>query len=210
MKSKIIRRIGALSLVILMIAAYGISMPKFALADACVMGECAQGFNCDPNSNQCVSNSTGTGTQPPGNGSTGTGTQPPGNGSTGSATQLVNPLSTGSTSICGFVNSLINVITELGAIVGVLFILWSGFLFIKAQGNKEELSKAKRTFMTTIIGLGILLGSSVFAQIIMATITSVLPNTIPGICSSTSGTTGTGTTGLNCVDQYGEPTRCSS
>jgi hypothetical protein len=52
MKSKIIRRIGALSLVILMIAAYGISMPKFALADACVMGECAQGFNCDPNSNR--------------------------------------------------------------------------------------------------------------------------------------------------------------
>jgi hypothetical protein len=75
--------------------------------------------------------------------------------------------------ICKLVNAVLNVIAEIGAIVGVLFIIWSGFLFIKAQGNVTEIQRAKRTFYTTIVGLAILLGATVITKIIFNTIQNI-------------------------------------
>jgi hypothetical protein len=75
--------------------------------------------------------------------------------------------------ICGLINAVIKVVAQLGSLVGILFIIWSGFLFIKAQGNPEELTRAKRTFYTTIIGLAILLGASAITAIIFNTVSSI-------------------------------------
>lgn len=58
----------------------------------------------------------------------------------------------------------------------VLAFIWSGFLFVKAQGNETELKDAKKAIWYSIIGAFILFGAWGFAQIIgttVATITAV-------------------------------------
>jgi hypothetical protein len=108
------------------------------------------------------------------------GTGPSTTGGTGPSTVLPkitldNPFSpsSGIGNLCDLVNFILNIIAEIGAIVGVLFIIWSGFLFIKAQGNKEKIQQAKNTFYTTVLGIAILLGASVITKVIFNTISSV-------------------------------------
>ncbi len=101
---------------------------------------------------------------------------PPGPGTVvppGPGTTIPNPLNSKFSNICNLINEIINIIAEIGAIVAVLFIIWSGFLFIAAQGNKEKVTQAKNTFYTTIIGTAILLGASVITKIIFNTVTSI-------------------------------------
>lgn len=52
----------------------------------------------------------------------------------------------------------------------VLAFIYSGFLFVKAQGNEAELENAKKAIWYSIIGAFILLGSWGFANIIGATV----------------------------------------
>ncbi|MBX4198284.1 pilin [Candidatus Parcubacteria bacterium] len=75
--------------------------------------------------------------------------------------------------ICDLINAVLLIVAEIGAIIGVLFIIWSGFLFIKAQGNPEGIKKAKSAFYTTIIGMAILLGASVITAFIFNTVSSI-------------------------------------
>jgi hypothetical protein len=85
-------------------------------------------------------------------------------------------------SLCALLASLITILTEIGAIIGALFLIWSGFRFIVAQGNKIEMAKAKATLFNTLLGVSILLGASVLVQVIIGTISTVL-GTGNGICS---------------------------
>jgi hypothetical protein len=55
----------------------------------------------------------------------------------------------------------------------VLAFIWSGFLFVRAQGNVEDLKQAKNVLWYSIIGAFILLGSWGFAQIIGKTVATV-------------------------------------
>lgn len=137
----------------------------------------------------------GTGVTPGPGGSTGVSGGPggstgvssgPGGGSgvspgPGGTTGITNPVK--QDNICKLINSLVNIVVEIGAIVAVLFIIWSGFLFIKAQGKPDELTKAKNTFYMTLIGTAILVGASVITKIIVNTVFSVTGDTTGGgIC----------------------------
>lgn len=82
---------------------------------------------------------------------------------------LQNPL-TGINSIPDFIIALIKIAISIGTWVAVLFIIYSGFLFIKARGNPKDLEHAKSTFLWTIIGTAILLGAYVIANAISGTI----------------------------------------
>ena len=62
---------------------------------------------------------------------------------------------------------------EVGAYVAVIFIIYSGFLFVKAQGNPTEIETAKKTFFYTIIGVMILLGASAIAKAVGNTIRAI-------------------------------------
>lgn len=99
-------------------------------------------------------------------------------GGTNPVAGWTSPYDSGIGSLCDLINFFLTIVTEIGAVVGVLFIIWSGFLFIKAQGNEAEVKQAKSAFYTTIIGLAILLGASVIAQVIFNTVTSII--TLPG------------------------------
>lgn len=82
--------------------------------------------------------------------------------------KLDNPISVGS--FPDFIALLLKIAVQIGFPVAVLFIIYSGFLFVKAQGNETELTKAKKALTWTIIGTAVLLGASVLSYAIQNTI----------------------------------------
>ncbi|MSR76302.1 MAG: hypothetical protein EXS68_01795 [Candidatus Ryanbacteria bacterium] len=43
--------------------------------------------------------------------------------------------------------------------IAVIFILWSGFLFVSAGGNPEKIKTARTTLLWAIIGLTVIIGA---------------------------------------------------
>ncbi len=72
-----------------------------------------------------------------------------------------------------FVQAILQVVLKIGIPVAAIFIIYSGFLFVKAQGNEQELTKAKSAFTYAVIGTAILLGSWLLAKGIESTINSL-------------------------------------
>ena len=65
---------------------------------------------------------------------------------------FTNPLQ-GVDSFQGLIAAIIDgIIIPIGATVAVLAVIFSGFLFVTAQGNEEKLKSAKHTFYGAIIG----------------------------------------------------------
>ncbi|MFA5933927.1 MAG: hypothetical protein WC795_01735 [Candidatus Paceibacterota bacterium] len=84
---------------------------------------------------------------------------------------IENPIA--APSLSEFVKSVLDVVLTIGIPVVALFIIYSGFLFVKARGNEKELTTAKDTLMWTLVGAAILLGSWVLASAIGGTITEL-------------------------------------
>tara|TARA_B100000745_G_scaffold20507_1_gene14141 strand:+ start:17992 stop:18318 length:327 start_codon:yes stop_codon:yes gene_type:complete len=89
------------------------------------------------------------------------------------AQEFQNPL-IGVTSIASAIEALLRVTVYILFPVAVLFIVYSGFKFILAQGNSDELKKAKLNFLWTIVGLTLLLGAWALALLIKGTIDPLL------------------------------------
>ena len=98
---------------------------------------------------------------------------PPGSG----PIRIENPLRFNS--IQEIVFAAIGVITTIGFYVAVFFIIYSGFLFVKARGNPKEIEEAKKAFMWTVIGTAVLLGANVIARVIQGTLAQVQARDIP-------------------------------
>ncbi len=77
---------------------------------------------------------------------------------------LQNP--TKFSTVAEFMNAIFGVLIQLGAVAVTLAIVYSGFLFVAARGNPEELKKAKTTLFWTILGSLVLLGAQVISDII--------------------------------------------
>ncbi len=84
---------------------------------------------------------------------------------------IKNPLK--SETILDLLTALLNVIVQVGIPLIALAIVYSGFLFVKAQGNESELSEAKKTLYWTVIGAAIVLGALVISNVIQATVVSL-------------------------------------
>lgn len=82
-----------------------------------------------------------------------------------------NPIKT--TDIRDLVEKVLDIVVEFGAIIAVFFLIYAGFLFVKAQGNDSELQKAKETFFWTIVGGMIVLGAHVLSRVIKNTVESI-------------------------------------
>ena len=76
-------------------------------------------------------------------------------------------------SIVQLLAMLLKFFVRVATVVCVLFLIWSGFLFVKAQGNPEELEKAKRAFFYAVIGTILMLGAEVIAEALRRTIESL-------------------------------------
>lgn len=92
-----------------------------------------------------------------------------GTGGTGGG--FPNPI--GYSTFMDFVQAILQVVLKIGIPVAAIFIIYSGFLFVKAQGNETELTKAKSAFTYAVIGTAILLGSWLLATGIESTINSL-------------------------------------
>ncbi|KKW34467.1 MAG: hypothetical protein UY81_C0074G0012 [Candidatus Giovannonibacteria bacterium GW2011_GWA2_53_7] len=92
-------------------------------------------------------------------------------GSTGNEL-ITNPLKS-IDSIPELINAVLKIVVKVGVPLVALAIIYVGFLFVKAQGNENELKTAKEAFLYTIIGAGIVLGAFVISQAIQATVTSL-------------------------------------
>ena len=82
--------------------------------------------------------------------------------------KLDNPLA--SSDIYAFIQSILEIVFRLGTVVAIFFIIYSGFLFITAQGDPPKLQTARKAFLWTVVGTAILLGSWVLATAIKGTI----------------------------------------
>jgi hypothetical protein len=69
-----------------------------------------------------------------------------------------------------FIMNVLKIAVQIGVPVAAMFIIWSGFLFLTAQGNESQLTKAKNAFVWAVIGMAILLGAWILAKAIEATV----------------------------------------
>jgi hypothetical protein len=90
--------------------------------------------------------------------------------------KINNPLSSNINSIPAFIEAILNIVLTVGIPIVVLAIIYCGFLFVQAQGNAEELKKAKKAFIYTLIGAALLLGAFVIAHAIKGTIDEITKN----------------------------------
>ena len=74
-----------------------------------------------------------------------------------------------------FLSEMFKIIAEIGAVVLAVMIVYSGFLFVTAQGNEQALQKAKESFKWVLIGGAIILGAWVLSEAILQTITDLTP-----------------------------------
>lgn len=88
--------------------------------------------------------------------------------SSGGSNPLENPLSVNS--FAELIDSILKIVLAIGTPIAVLAIIYSGFLFVTAQGNEEKLKTAKSALVWSIAGTAVLLGSWVLAGAIGATI----------------------------------------
>ena len=61
-------------------------------------------------------------------------------------------------------------VVRLGSIILVLALVYTGFLFVVAQGNQEKISSARSALMWTVIGGLVLLGAEAIGLVISATV----------------------------------------
>lgn len=88
-------------------------------------------------------------------------------------TQQLPQITPGISSLSDFIQSALAIIIKIGVPAGTIFIIYSGFLFVTAQGNESQITKAKKTFLWTCIGLGVLLGAWAIASAIKGTISQL-------------------------------------
>lgn len=81
-----------------------------------------------------------------------------------------NPFSVGSTLYEVLEAVINNIILPIGGILAVLAFIFSGFLYVTAQGNETKLEKAHRALLYSAVGTAVLLGAWVIAKVIEATI----------------------------------------
>lgn len=110
--------------------------------------------------------------------STGSGSNTGGSSGSGSNTVITldNPLK-GFGTLQGFVEAVLNnIVLPVGSVVVVIFIIYSGFLFVTAQGNESKLEEAKHSLLTVVIGAAILLGALAISSAINGTLCQLVKN----------------------------------
>ena len=98
------------------------------------------------------------------------GGNPPGGGNPGVNIGLTNPFGA-NTSLFGLMKKITNdILLPIGGILAVLAFIYSGFLYVTAQGKETQISKAHKALLYTAIGTAVLLGATALASVICVTI----------------------------------------
>ena len=93
----------------------------------------------------------------------------PGNeGTSRDVGKLVNPV--GFKSLGALIAAILDIIVQIAVPIAALFLIYSGFLFVTAQGDETKLGTAKSIFLWTMVGIAVLLGAKILASVIEGTI----------------------------------------
>ena len=87
--------------------------------------------------------------------------------------KIQNPLGGGNDNLFSFLNTIIDALLQLGAVLAVVVVIYAGFLFVTAQGDEGKIKTAKLALLYSLIGLAILLGARIISEVIENTITSI-------------------------------------
>lgn len=67
----------------------------------------------------------------------------------------------------------LNFVMKIAIPIIIVLFIWSGFLFVFALGNKDKIAIAKKNFLYTLIGAGLVLGAYTIAIAIINTVNSL-------------------------------------
>lgn len=87
--------------------------------------------------------------------------------------KIDNPLKRNASTIQDVIKLGLNFIMRIAIPVIIVLLIWAGFQFIFAMGNKDKLKKAKDNFLYTLIGAGLVLGAYTIAIAIINTINNL-------------------------------------
>lgn len=90
------------------------------------------------------------------------------------AAAFENPLNSTFSSIPAFIAGALRILVMVGLPIISLFIVYSGFMFLMAQGNPSKISEAKNNFVYVIIGAILILGAWVIATLIGGTVSQLM------------------------------------
>jgi len=103
----------------------------------------------------------------------GTGVTGGGTGVTGGTNpnELTNPIR--AASFQDLADDVLKIVSQIGGIVAVFFIIYSGFLFVTAGANDTKRTDAKKALLYAVIGAAILVGARGLSLIICTTVESL-------------------------------------
>jgi hypothetical protein len=85
-----------------------------------------------------------------------------------STTKLVNPIKWNS--IPELLAQLLDLVVMVAVPIAILFLIYAGFLFVSARGSEEKLTKAKSVLLYTVIGIALIVGAALLANVIQGTV----------------------------------------
>ena len=86
--------------------------------------------------------------------------------SVGVSVNLINPFKGGDSLFVLLKTIISDILLPIGGVLAVLAFIYSGFLYVTAQGNESKLATAHKALLYTSIGTAVLLGSWVLANLI--------------------------------------------
>lgn len=87
--------------------------------------------------------------------------------------QIYNPLEGRVSDIPALITIVVDAVKNIGYFLIVLFIIYSGFLFVKARGDEKGITDAKNVFKWTVVGAAVLLGAQILSALIKGTVDSL-------------------------------------
>jgi len=89
--------------------------------------------------------------------------------SSGSSTgKISNPINV--SSISDLIDTVLETVIAVGAPIAVFFMIYAGFKYVIARGNKDKIKEAHQMLLWVIVGTVILLGASLLSDIVSGTI----------------------------------------
>ena len=82
---------------------------------------------------------------------------------------LSNPAPGAGATMGDFIRLLLDLFQFIMTPVLVLAYIYTGYLFVRAQGNDKEISNARKVLFTTLIGTAVVVGAKVIAGFISGT-----------------------------------------
>jgi len=90
--------------------------------------------------------------------------------------KINNPLGDKITDLPSFIKIVVEIVLTVGIPILALAIIYTGYLFVAAQGNSNKLKEAKDALLAVLIGGALLLGAFVIAEAIGGTVDDIKKN----------------------------------